>query len=1079
MCEKGGRAMNKICIRILTLLLLIMITGTQLFGQPSFVIIKGQVVSEENSGPISNASIIVEGIRRSFVTDEEGRFLLELPDAKDFIITVNKLGYESVQIQVDANRKTDLQIRMAVADNLLQEVTINTGYQSIPKERATGSFEVVNTELFNRQITTDVISRLDGVLPSVLFDKRGGSETAMIVRGVASLGLTDMRPLIVLDNFPFEGDINSINPIDVERVTLLKDAAAASIWGAKAGNGVLVITTKKGKYGTPWHLNFSVNTTMTEKPNLYYHPQMSSSDFIDVEQFLYEKGVYNSMLNSSTNRVPVTPVISLLYQHSQGKLGDAELQRQMDVFWSQDLRKDLKDYFYRIGLNQQYALSLNGGSDRSSTLFSMGYDNNSRTSVGNDFSRINLNLQNSFQPLNKLELNLGLRYSLLQTSSNHPGNMQMISGRDLYPYARLVDEQGKALVVEKDYRSSYLDGLEGLPLLDWRYRPYDELFLADNTSQANNMLFSINAKYNFLQSLSAELHYQYEYQPSTSRNHYSDQTFYTRNLINRFTKIDGEDVIRPVPLGGIIDRQTLDLKAHSARGQLNYNHDWNRMHQVSIIGGMEVRNSETNRNSTRQYGYDDDLLISNVVNYVDRFPIFDNLASASTISYSSSESAILQRFVSFYANGSYSYDERYTLSISARRDASNLFGLETNKKWKPLWSIGGLWNIAKEPFYHLHSISLLKIRGTYGYSGNVAPDIAAVTTLEYRGLSRTGRFPYAIVNNPPNPSLRWEKISTLNLGLDFGLKSNRIFGSIEYYQKKATDIINSVTADPTTGFNSLARNSAIVRNAGWDLSLNSQAHIGQLSWSGNLLLSINKNKVVQYLRDPTRISSWVGSGSTISPIVGQPAYPLVSYRWAGLDPETGNPIGWLNGKETVDYVLQQQQATKEDLVFHGSALPEYFGSLRNTFEWRGFSVSANISYRAGYYFRRETINYSTLLSASNQVGHADYKLRWQQSGDELKTTVPSLVYPTDSRRNDFYRNSEVTAERGDHIRLQDVSASYTFGRGQKAMFFRDIKTSLYVRNLGILWRANSFKLDPDVRQMPIPKTLSLGLTANF
>lgn len=1070
--------MNRFLLKWIIIPLFGMLIGIPVFAQQGSTVIKGQVLSEQDSAPIANANLLVEGLRRAFVSDGEGRFLLELPYANEFALTVSKLGYESVQLRIEAKRSDDLMIRMAIADNLLQEVTVNTGYQSIPKERATGSFEVVDTKLFNRQITTDVISRLDGIMPSVLFDKRGGSETAMIVRGVASLGLTDMRPMIVLDNFPFEGDINSINPNDVESVTLLKDAAAASIWGAKAGNGVLVITTKKGKYRTPWRLNFNANTTMTEKPDLYYHPQMSSSDFIDVEQFLFEKGVYNSMLNSSTNRTPVTPVISLLHQHGQGKVSDTEMQRQFDTFRSQDLRRDLTDYFYRTGMNQQYALALSGGSDRFSTLFSMGYDQNSRTSVGDDFARINLNLQNSFRPLDKLELNLGVRYSLLKANNNHPGNIQMVSGRDLYPYAQLVDEQGQALVVERDYRSSYLDELEDLPLLDWRYRPYDELFLADNSSQTNNMVFSTKVKYSFLKSLSAEMHYQYEYQPSSNRTHYSEETFYTRNLINRFTQIDGEDVIRPIPLGGIIDRRHSDLKAYAVRGQLNFNQDWSGIHSVSVIGGMEIRHSENGRIDSRLYGYDDDLLISNVVNYVDRFPIFTSTGS-STIVDVNRESLSLQRFVSLYANGSYVYDKRYTLSLSARRDASNLFGVETNNKWKPLWSIGGTWNLAEESFYKVNSIPLLKMRATYGYSGNVRANAAAVTTLEYRGVSRFSRFPYAIVNNPPNPLLRWEKVGTLNLGLDFGLKSRTLWGSVEYYRKTATDIINSVTADPTTGFNAVTRNSAIVRNVGWDLSLNSQADIGQLSWSGNFLLSINKNRVVRYLRDPTRISSWVGSGSTISPIEGEPAYPLVSYRWAGLDALNGDPIGYLNGEKTVDYALHRQQASKEDLVFHGSALPEYYGAFRNTLEWRDIAVSANINYRTGYYFRRETINYSTLLTTSAQVGHADYELRWQQPGDETRTTVPSLIYPTDSRRDEFYRNSEVTVEKGGHIRLQDVSITYTFKRGQKTLFFRDVKASLYARNLGILWRANSHRLDPDVRQMPLPKTISLGLTFNF
>src|SRR5690606_2728324 len=308
-------------------------------------------------------------------------------------------------------------------------------------------------------------------------------------------------------------------------------------------------------------------------------------------------------------------------------------------------------------------------------------------------------------------------------------------------------------------------------------------------------------------------------------------------------------------------------------------------------------------------------------------------------------------------------------------------------------------------------------RGTYGYSGNVRNDLAAVTTLEYRGLNRYGRYPYAIVNNPPNPLLRWENIRTLNLGIDFGAKNNVFTGSFEFYDRRATDLITGVDADPTTGFLSLQMNSAVLSNKGIDVTLSSQAEMWKIHWKGDLSVSVNKNRVVKYLRETTRYSQWVGNGLSVSPIEGEPAYPLVSYKWGGLDAENGNPIGFVDGEKSTDYATINQQASIADLVFHGSALPEYFGAFRNTFSAGSLSLSANIVFRAHYFFRRETVNYLALLSPMTKVEHADYRNRWQNPGDEQYTDVPSMSYPADTWREDFHQKAETTADRGDHIRL--------------------------------------------------------------
>jgi len=1050
-------------------------------AQNSIAVINGSVRAVKDDKVVANATFVVEGTGKVFQSDPEGRFVLMLPnDGKIYNIQISKVGFVTDTVSVRAVTSADLLFRLEESENFIEEVVVSTGYQRLPKERMTGSFEVVDEKLYNRQVGTDVLSRLDGIMPSLFFDKRGGSETNMLVRGVASLGLTEGKPLIILDNFPFEGDINSINPNDIESVTLLKDAAAASIWGAMAGNGVLVLTTKKGRLGEAWTAGLTANATFVERPDLYYLPQMSSTEFIDVEKLLFEQGAYNSSLNNMVSRPPVTPVVEWLDKHRKGEVTDTQLQYMLADFGSSDVRDDLTKHFYRTGFNQQYAFNMRGGGAKSSTLFSLGFDRNLSSSVGNSMNRVSVNLQNTFQPLPKLEVTVGARYATLRRADNHVGNIQMVPGREIYPYADLVDDQGNALVVERDYRAPYLHGIaETGQLLDWHYRPYDEIFLADNESRSQNMLFTGVIKYKLTTDLNVELSYQYEYQPVNGRQHFSQETYYTRNLINRFTQVNGEEIIRPVPLGGILDRDYQETSAHAGRGQLNYAKSWTK-HEVSALAGVELRDATNSGNNNRLYGYDDNLLVNNAVNFVERFPIYDNLAFPGSILYPNREYGGVQRFVSFFGNASYTYNARYTVSASARRDASNLFGVETNDKWKPLWSIGGSWDVHNESFFKTNALSQLRLRATYGYSGNVATGHPAVTTLEYRGLSRTGLQPYAIVRNAPNPLLRWEKIGTLNLGLDFTFKGHFLSGSLEYYRKDASDLLSAVDADPTTGFTSLAMNSAVARNTGIDLNLTGRANLfSMMKWTGNFMMSVNKNRILNYLREVNRPTEYIGNGISISPIVGQPAYPVVSYKWGGLDGENGDPIGVLDGAPSKDYLKITQESTLEELVFHGSALPEYYGAFRNTFDWRSLSVSANISYRAGYFFRRETIDYATLLRVNTVVGHGDYRDRWQQPGDEQYTDVPSIVYPLDSRRNEFYRASEVTVERGDHIRVQDVSVAYTLAERGAKRFFKNLRATFYARNLGIIWRSNKHGLDPDVRGMPLPKSWSLGLNANF
>ncbi|WP_313262964.1 carboxypeptidase-like regulatory domain-containing protein [Sphingobacterium multivorum] len=256
----------------------------------------GKVFDTDTHRPLSHCTIKVGGEANVLVTDEGGLFSLKT-DKPTVVLTITYTGYKKKEIQVDLPQKEMLLIPMGKEIMALEEVSvINTGYQNIPKERATGSFEHIDSALFNRRVGPDVLSRLEGVTGSLLVDKRNADQVKLQIRGVSTLYASD-DPLIILDNFPYEGYINNINPNDIASVSVLKDAAAASIWGARAGNGVIVLTSKKGRYNQSVHLDLNTNLTIAQKPNLFNIPIMSTPDYIEAQKFLFKNGFYDNELN--------------------------------------------------------------------------------------------------------------------------------------------------------------------------------------------------------------------------------------------------------------------------------------------------------------------------------------------------------------------------------------------------------------------------------------------------------------------------------------------------------------------------------------------------------------------------------------------------------------------------------------------------------------------------------------------------------------------------------------------------------------------------------------------------------------
>lgn len=1052
---------------------------------PSKISVKGKVIDAITNKPVAGAWLQLLKAKKNITTDNNGNFAITEVDKSD-TVQISSLGYitKRMLLRISINNENISVITLTPQSVELSNVIVYSGYQNIPKERVTGSFEKIDSKLFNNVIGTDVKSRLENI-SSIYFDKRNNNQNISI-HGLSTI-YANAAPLIVVDNFPYDADINNINPNDVETITVLKDAAAASIWGVRAGNGVIVITTKKGNYHKQPVLEFSAGITAGKKPDVYYTPVMSSADFISTEKYLFDKGFYNSSISNTTTRPILTPVVEILTAKRAGSISANSADSLINALMKNDVRDDINKYLYRLSLNQQYYLSYKGGTEKYNYLIAGGYDYNNDNLIRNSYNRLQLRIQNNFIPFKNLEVAASFSYSSIGKINNNPGpSLLNPTGKYVYPYAKLADTQGNALATPKDYRQAYTDTAGNGKLLNWQYKPLDELNNADNRYVQADFIFNASAQYHFLKKFSAELRYQYEKQTGINTNLYNTSVYLTRNLINLFSQINGSVVKNNIPIGSVLDLTNTSLLSNAGRLQINYQNNFKR-HDINCIAGTELRQLATATNNYRTYGYNSDVLSFGNVDYVSQYSIYGNLAGAQQIPNPAFFSAGMLRYVSAYANAGYTYNKRYMFSFSARKDGSNLFGVNSNQKTVPLWSAGTGWLISNENFFKNKTINFLKARFTYGFNGNVDNTLTAYSTFKYYSNAPYSGLPYGILLTPPNPELQWEKTAVFNTGIDFGLFNNSINGNIDYYIKKGTNLIGQTPLDPTTGvFNSAQTafafkgNVAAMRGEGVDINLNAQLLNGNFKWVTGLLFNYNQALVTKYTASATLGSAYVGGGLLVNPVAGKPLYSIYSYKWAGLDSLTGDPRGYLNGVISKDYT-SLINTTPDQLQYNGSAIPLYYGSLRNTFSYKQWYLSVNISYKLGYYFARSSINYTTLLTQWKT--HSDFSKRWQNPGDEKNTYVPSFVYPiTNTNRDAFYSSSSVLVEKGDNIRLQDISLAYEFSKPQlKNVPIKSLKLYAYINNIGILWKANKVGLDPDYFSTgyPLPTTFAIGVKTSF
>lgn len=1041
--------------------------------------VSGQVLGV-NGVPLANASVGIEEVGNVVLTNTEGRF--ELYAEKGQILIFSYVGYKTAKWKVTGER---MKIELKPADNKLEdvEVVINTGYQKFKPNEMVGAVEVITAKDLQRQVGTNILKKLQGLSAALQFNNKvtpssssgnPNSKLNINIRGWSTInGPTD--PLIILDNFPYQGDINNINPNDVESVVILKDAAATSIWGARAGNGVIVINTRRGKYSSKTTFNFSSELSVTEKPRLHKLPLISSASYIDQELRSANANI-NSLLGQK--EYTFTPAVNVILDRKRGLISAEDSAAKIDYLKSIDSRQQWNKYIYRPAIKQYYTVNASGGSTNMAWDISGTYIRTKGTTQNQDESG-QIAIGNRFRVNSKIELLVKAQYNMAKSRTGGPEfnsiQSRYYSTSRIIPYMQLADERGAPVSLLKKYSQAVLDTLGRGLLLDYSYYPLTDWQHDYTTTKLNNTLLTAALSYRPVSGLQLELMVNAMKENSIQNNIRDKESFFTRDLINKFSQVDPitRVINRVVPIGDVLMQRNTNNNNLSVRAQGTYIEKWGK-HGIHLMASLDMSENKLRTDGQILLGYSEDPLLYSIVNMTDQFPV--PFEGSTTVAHQLEAQSVLgirsfvQRLASVLASASYTYDNRYIFYSSLRKDGANILGVRANDRWKPLWSIGGSWIIDREKFFKVKWISGLTFRSTVGISGNVdvtrsSNPVGSIT----QGLPNTTLpYPYLQINTPPNPNLRWEKNMQIDWAMDVSFLKGRISATTGYYIKRNRDLYGQLLADYTQSPASLVTaNYASMDGSGFEVRLSAQIFQGTFSWNSIFSFAKNTEKVKNYynqmepgasfFQNLTADGNSINEKMTLFP--GQPLFSLAGVRTAGVS-NTGQVLYLVDGKPTPnfgdvikDFELHGNKASS--YVFFGSTLPKFNFNFNNVFNWKNWNLTVMAQCKFGYYFKKPMITNS--LGSDQPVYHKDYELRWQKPGDELHTNIPSV-------QGGMYFYSSMSADlikKADHIRIGNMQLSYNFSPRNNNAGFKNLMFALNLSDLGPIWVANKEGLDPE------------------
>lgn len=1046
-------------------------------------VIKGRVLDEKGE-TIVGANVWVKGTTTGIATDLDGNYTLRL-NGNPQTLVASFIGYTPQEVRLSANSST-YDFKLKPESQSLDEVIV-TGYQTISKERATGSFAIVTPKAMEGKMQTNIMDRMEGMVAG-LSNNRGDIQ----IRGVSTLNGTK-TPLYVVDGIPFEGapgskttPLDVLNPTDIVNITVLKDATAASIYGARSANGVIVITTRNGSTG-PTRVNYTGSIKIQGLPDRDYSNRMNSSELVDFQQMIFKTypNIRRSAAYEFQNDVQV-----LLLDNYEGKISDDELEIQLNKFRNQDRYDQVIDEFLRKKrMTHQHNLSFNGGSEFYKYSLSANYTGTNPYEKAQKEKRVGFNLKNQFNFFKWMQLDAGILGSNVSSDYDNGVLGMNLLNTGISSYYMLRDENGNPNQIYGNKSQAEIDRLNALGLIDETYRPVDEMGAKHYTAKTNYLNLNLGVNLKIAKGLTVDLRYQNERTNGYTKQYNTKDALEVRTMTNDATVMEANgNPKRYIPLGGQIIQTNTNNNSYTLRAQVNYNAEFKEKHELQILAGTERRKVVTASDGFYRVGYDDDNLSFSYINELDLNQVVKNTEATNKQFYFSNKTPMFRqsdnRYVSFYANASYTFDRRLTATGSIRIDQSNLFGTDPKYQYRPLWSVGAHYLLLENKF---NWIDRLTVRATYGINGNVAKDTGPFLIV---GSDRNNNYTNesaSYIKTPPNPTLRWEKTNVTNIGVDFNLLSNRLNGSIEYYNKKTTDLMGPFATDATLGWSSLEMNFGSVLNRGVEISLQSEnINSGDFNWKSNFMFGYNKNKITEIQSSDESAYSYYNKLNTRK---GYAMNSLFSVRYAGLD-EAGVPTAF---KKDGTIVKSADLLSKEDLVYSGTYDPKYNASLTNTFSYKGFDLSFMFIYSGGHVMRDVAAGMLLAQHPSYRTSNADRDLMnyWKNPGDELNpNTNPVFLFgnPNNHKANELWSAADKHVQKGDYIKLRDLTLGYSLPSEMlKKYMIQGIRVNVQIQNLWY-WAANDSDLDPEVwtstglspsRGTKYPASYTFGLSLNF
>jgi len=1016
------------------LLLCVVFAVTQIAAQTHTI--KGKV-TDSKSNPVPNASVVVKGSAAGTTTDVSGNFSINVPATAKTLV-ISSLNFTSQEVSI--GNKTSVTVSLVSSVQDLQEVVV-VGYGTQKKTNVTGSVTTVKASEIENKPYTSVDKALQGEvagLQSVASSGAPGANQSIRIRGVSSINASN-SPLWVIDGVPANtGDasrlttsadlLSSMNSDDIESITVLKDAASTAIYGSRGANGVIIITTKKGRSGaTQMRFDTEVGQSDIAYKSAAYRP-LNAAEYLMITR--------EGLVNAGYSQAVVDGQIAAL----GGGNGT-------DFNWL--------DNVTRKGTQQQYNLSASGGNDKTTFFASGGYFKQQGTTIASDLDRVNAALRITNKATDRLTFNVNLQ--LGSTRQNTPLNggafgNPVLSSYFILPTQSAYKADGSYNILTAQFPTSGVFNTIFLANTDKRY--LKEL----------GMRGSASVEYKFLDNLRFKSTMGIDYD-GLEETQYNNPFYGDGAVLATGSPTSGPNVAyNTASTGRIFDYYTR-----------YFNYDWANTLDYS---GKINRAGDFTFNA--QLGYEAQLSKSYFISSQGTgFPLsYYFVEGASTATPKTASSTISDySFLSQFASASFNYKDKYIVSGSFRRDGSSRFGI--NNRYGNFWSVGASWNVTKESFMQGQTLfDQLKLRASYGVTGN-----AGIGNYDWFPSYTTG----ANYNNSPgyapsavgNPNLTWELNKPLNFGIDVSMFKNRLNFTVDYYNRQSKNLLLNVQLSRTSGFTSASENIGALYNRGLEATVSGTPVLTKdFKWTIDFNVATNKNVVTAL---PNHLDIASPTSTLYNLREGYSAQTYFLRQYAGVDPANGNPLWYSDPANSKTTTNVYPAATAR--IMDKSGLPTYFGAVTNTFTYKNFSLSAQFYYSGGnWIFDNYGLYYTGAGFGATFNKVARVLDRWQKPGDV--TDMPKYVY---GGNNSFNSTSSFYIQQGDYIRLRNLQLAFNFPKAVLAKAHIN-SANFYVRGTNLWTWVKDKKLAFDPEQgtsninnldVSIPKTVTVGLVLGF